>query len=252
MAAIRRVAENRMLLTGGRFLTAEDAENKSPVCVVSDTMLNELGLEIGDTISLRLGDRLMEQYAPLGAVASTRGRYAENFTEEQEFEIVGSYIEISMNKMLDVDLCWAYSDNTVFVPLSFLPVNEETLAEHEFKPSDISFVISDASNIRAFYDEQIPKLQEMGYQVHFSDNGWMNIEQYLTRSNVLTVSKLIAFASAALLSSLLTVYLFIVRKKREFAIMRALGTARPKARRSLLIPLMLLAATATPFILQIY
>ena len=244
MSAIRRVTENRMLLSEGRLLTAEDSEKASPVCVVSDTMLQELGLEIGDSISLRLGDRLMEQYAPLGAVASTRGRYAENFTEEQEFEIVGSYVELNINKMLDVDLCWAYSDNTVFVPLSFLPVSGETLAEHEFKPSEVSFIIGDAQNIRSFYEEQLPVLEGMGFQVHFSDGGWMNIEQHLRRSEILTVSKLIAFAAASLLAILLTVYLFILRKKKEFAIMWALGTTRAKARRSLLIPLMVLAAAA--------
>lgn len=238
MRSIRRVRDERLLISEGRLLTPED-EGKN-VCVVSDAFLQENGLALGDTVNLRLGDYLMEQYAPLGAVASTRGRYAESFTDA-EFEIVGAYADINAGKMCDVDLFWSYSDSTIFVPTSFLPADP---TGHEFKPGEVSFVIDDAQNIRAFAEECIPLLQEMGLTVYFSDGGWLSVEEQISQAGTLSMSKLLAFTAAAILASALTVYLFIVRKKREYAVMRALGTTKRRSAMSLLLPLMVVTLTA--------
>ena len=67
MAAIRRVSEGRIVCVDGRFITPEDAGQ--PVCVVNEDLIKAYGLEIGDTLTLNLGNYLCEQYAPLGAVA---------------------------------------------------------------------------------------------------------------------------------------------------------------------------------------
>ena len=198
---------------------------------------------MGDKVKLKLGDELFEQYAPLGAVASCRGRYANQFVDA-EFEIVGSYVDVNIQKLREIDLYWAYSDNTIFVPLSFLPVEESELNDHEFKPGEISFVVGDARNIRPFVEECIPKLEEMGLTVYFSDGGWLRIEEQVKQAGSLSLSKLLAFGAACVLASALTVYLFIGRKKREYAIMRALGTTKAGANRSLFVPLVLLAVIA--------
>lgn len=243
MDTIRRVRDGKILPVEGRFLTLEDSENKNPVCVVSDVFMKEYGLSLGDKVKLKLGDELFEQYAPLGAVASCRGRYANKFVDA-EFEIVGSYVDVNIQKLREIDLYWAYSDNTIFVPLSFLPVEESELNDHEFKPGEISFVVGDARNIRPFVEECIPKLEEMGLTVYFSDGGWLRIEEQVKQAGSLSLSKLLAFGAACVLASALTVYLFIGRKKREYAIMRALGTTKAGANRSLFVPLVLLAVIA--------
>ena len=239
MKTIRRVAEEKILITEGRLLTPSDNESKNPVCVVSDVFMKENKLKIGDKIKLRLGDKLFEQYAPLGAVASTRGRYADNFTEE-EFEIVGAYIDLNIDKMRNLDLYWAYSDYTVFVPLSFLPDSAET-ENHEFKPAELSFIVGNALDIKAFMEECIPQIEAMGFIVYFNDGGWLKLEEQFKQAKTLSLTKLIAFTAAAILASVLTVYLFIGRKKREYAIMRALGTTKRRTNRTLFIPFMLLA-----------
>ena len=82
MAAIPRATEGRIICTQGRFLTPEDAGQ--PVCVVSTDFLETYGLSVGDTLTLELGNYLCEQYAPLGAVASTRGRYSTRFKRSEE------------------------------------------------------------------------------------------------------------------------------------------------------------------------
>ncbi|NLO48220.1 MAG: ABC transporter permease, partial [Clostridiales bacterium] len=240
MKTIRRVADEKILPVEGRFLTPEDSESRNPVCVISDALMKEYGLKIGDKLGLKLGSELFEQYVPLGAVASLRDRYAKDWADAV-FQIVGSYIDTNIQKLREEDYYWAYSDNTVFVPQSFLPVEQSVLNGREFKPGEMSFVIGDARNIRAFIDECIPKLEAMGLTVYFSDGGWLGIEEQVLQAGSLSVSKLIAFAAVSVLALALTVYLFIGRKKREYAIMRALGTTKRKSARALFLPLALIA-----------
>ena len=125
MASIQRVAEGRILCMEGRFLTPADAGQ--PYCVVSTDFLEQNGLAVGDTLTFRLGNYLCEQYAPLGAVASTRGRYSTAF-QTQTFTIIGAYMDLNEGKHVNRDLYWCYSNNAVFVPSAFLPdcVNAET------------------------------------------------------------------------------------------------------------------------------
>ena len=242
MTTIRRVVDDKILITQGRLLTPEDSESKSKVCVVSDIFLKDNKLKLGDTIKFKLGNKLCEQYAPLGAVASFKGRYASEFVDE-EFEIVGTYIDTNINNLRAADLYWAYNDYSVFVPLCFLP-ESVNLDEHEFKPAEISFVIDDPRNISTFMEECMPKLEEMGLTVYFDDGGWLRLEEQFDQAKSLALSKLFAFTAASALASILTVFLFIGRKKRDYAIMRALGTTKMRTGRTLFVPLSLLAFTA--------
>ena len=62
----------------------------------------------------------------------------------------------------------------------------------------------------------------------------------LLRARSLSLVKLLIFSAAALFALILTVWLFIGRKKREYGILRALGMPRGEAGRSLLIPFLIL------------
>jgi hypothetical protein len=204
MESIRRVAESKVLPVEGRFINKQDSVDKNKVCVLSKTFMDDNGLKLGDTIKLKLGDKLFEQYAPLGAVASTRDRYADKFTDA-EFTIVGSYIDINIDKLRDIDLYWAYNNNTVFVPQSFLPDSAD-IENHEFKPSEITFIVGDARNMRAFSEECIPQLEAMGYTVYFNDGGWLRLEEQFRQAGSLALIKLLAFSAASALAGALTIY----------------------------------------------
>ena len=243
MRAIRHYQDGGLTLMEGRLLTADDTAEKRPVCLVSAKFAERNFLKVGDELPLELGDKLLEQNVVLGAVAVSKARSSENWTR-QTFTIVGTYAESGLERVREEDLCWRYGENAVFVPQSFLNVSEEELAKHEFKPSELSLVIRNAGSITAFYEEVLPTLWEMGYSVYFSDGGWLSVEPQLTQAGSLAGSKLIAFAAAALLSLAVTVYLFILRKKREYAVMRALGCPKRRARRALLLPLLTLAGFA--------
>ncbi len=240
MATIRRVAEGRMVCDEGRLLGPEDAG--MPVCVVNTEFLNAWGLKVGDTLTLDLGNYLCEQYAPLGAVASTRGRHSTAFSR-QEFTIVGAWRDLNEGKHSTRDLYWCYGVNTVFVPLSYLPdcVNRDT---YQPKPGEVSFVVGNAEEILPFAEECLPQVDAQGRLYTFSDGGWLQIADEMIQAKNLAMVKLLIFAAAALFALILTVWLFIGRKKREYGILRALGMGRQEASNRLFIPFLMLGFAA--------
>ena len=238
MESIRRFADGSMNIADGRKLTGKDSDEHNNVCVMGRYFMQNNNLEVGDTITLRLGDKLFEQNSALGAVASVRERYADSFTDEIEFEIVGAYADIDnvSEREKSVNAPWTYSDNTIFVPMSFLPC--EVPGDHTLKPGEFSFIIGDASDISAFLGEQAPVIEEeMGLTLFFNDGGWVKVEEQLDLGNGLVVFKLILFSLSTAIAICLTVYLFVMRKRKEYAVMRALGTTVRRSNRSLYVPL---------------
>ncbi len=241
MAAQRRVSESRMICEEGRFITPQDAGQ--PVCVVSTDFLAMSGLSVGDTLTLDLGNYLSEQYAPLGAVASTRGRQNTEYTR-QEFTIIGAWRDLNEGKHVYQDWFWCWSNNAIFVPTSFLPECRNAQG-HEFKPSEVSFIVGNAEEISAFVEECLPRVEALGLTYQFSDGGWLQIGESLMQSRKLALVKLLIFAAAALFALVLTVWLFIGRKKREYGILRALGMEKGEAGNRLYVPFLILGLVST-------
>jgi hypothetical protein len=242
MSSIMRFAEKNMLITAGRMLTDEDSANRNNVCVMNERYIAQNGLKIGDRITLKLGDKLFEQNAQLGAVAVVPERYADNFTEET-FEIVGAYRDVDTHLQQAATLNWSYSANTIFVPQSFLPV--EVPDDHVVKPGEFSFVIDDPRNISAFMAEARPIIEDkLGLTLVFTDGGWSELEGQINRSVTLAAVRFALLCFCVLVAIILTVYLFIGRKRKEYAVMRALGTPFKRANRSLSIPLAVLGVFA--------
>ena len=242
VSSLRRYQEGALQLARGRNLTAEDSENHDPVCMISEELAQAYGLDLGDTLPLELGDKLLPQFYSMGAVAYSPQRYAENWTE-QTFTIVGIFTDGGLKRLKAGSLSWTYGENAVFVPLSFLPETADT-AGHAFQPSEVSFVIGDADSIIPFRDEVLPQLLEEGYMVYFFDGNWPSVKEQMGQAGSLSLVKLTAFAVSAVLVMLLTVYLYILRKKKEYAVMRALGCPADRARGALLFPLLVLALPA--------
>ena len=203
MAAIPRVAEGCLVCMQGRFLTPADAEK--PYCVVSSDLLETYGLAVGDTLTLELGNYLCEQYAPLGAVASTKGRHSTAFVS-QEFTIIGAYLDLYEGKHESRDLYWCWSNNAIFVPTAFLPkcVNEETFTP---KPSEVSFVLGNAKDIHSFMAESLPKVEGLGLAYTFSDGGWLQVEDELLKTRNLALARLLILSAAAILLLILSIWL---------------------------------------------
>jgi ABC-type lipoprotein release transport system permease subunit len=270
MRAIPRVNEQRMVLYDGRFLTPEDTQNNTQVCVVNHSFFYKNNLSIGDKLTIELGDKLFKQHAGMGAITYIPER-AWNVTETVEFEIVGVYLDTESPYERGASLYWTYHPCTIFVPMSFLPV--EIPADHEVWSGEFSVLIENPHDIAAFFeaapvvsdwvvelgwDYTLPHW-ETGAEMHFfgsksvtakwrfSDLGWSRVRDSINASQTTSLVTTAAFTVGAVLALLLAVYLYIGRNKKTFAIMRALGVTRAKSRNSLVLPLGVISVLAILF-----
>ncbi len=179
----------------------------------------------------------------MGATAVIPERYG-NPVKTVELEIVGSYLDVDAQYVRDGENWWCYTPNTIFVPSSLLPV--EPPADHEIRPGEFSLVIDDAYQIEAYLEAAEPLAKEMGITLRFSDKGWMGLKDSIDTSKATSLITTALYIGAAAVALLLTSYLYIGRQKKAYAIMRALGTPRKKARNALALPLAVLSVAAIP------
>lgn len=238
--SIRYFSDRTIGISEGRGITPEDTKHGRNVCVIHHDMAMEHGLSVGDTFTLKLGDKLFEQYMAKGAISVSPETEAENLTEVQ-LEIVGIFKDTRKDEIMSDDPFWSYSANTVFVPKHLL--NADT-AGHTFAPGEVSFVVENAWDIPAFVQECIPEIEAMGLTVFFSDSGWTDMLENYKETEKLSLIKIAVLTAAVAISTGFAAYLYIVGKRREYAIMRVLGTDKKKSGRALLIPLSVLSVCA--------
>ncbi len=105
----------------------------------------------------------------------------------------------------------------------------------------MSFLVRDAANIGAFAEEGLPLVEQLGMSYAWSDANWPIVAEKMAQTRSLTLLKLLIFTVASLLAVGLTLYLFLHRRRKEYAVLRALGTPRRAAARALWLPLLALA-----------
>ncbi|MCL1805141.1 MAG: hypothetical protein FWG28_03950 [Clostridiales bacterium] len=208
--------------------------------MISSRLAGAYGLGLGDSLTLKLGTELFEQHKGLGALAVTQQRYSRP-SETVTLEIVGIYADTDGEVARRRNPSWNYSINTIFVPKSLLPVGESSLGEHGFTPAEFSFILDRAWHTAAFLEAAEPLFEELGLSLIFNDKGWLAIEDEYRAAERLSLISIAVFSVAVFIATGFTVYLFIGRKKKEYAILRALGAPKGASARSLLIPLMAVA-----------
>ena len=244
MRAIPRFREDNMRITEGRILTTDDTKNNALVCVVSKRFMNDTKLSVGDFITMRLGDALHTQNAALGAVSVISERRPDNEITVK-LEIVGVYDNFDTLRLQTDNPYWNYSNDTIFVPLSLLPETAD-IQSKQLTPAEISFVVN-ARDIPKFLDKSAPLIEEMGLTLLFSDSGWLAVENQFTASIKISVIVGISISVAVLITLALIVYLFIGRKTKDYAIMRATGVTKIEAGYALFLPLFCVALLAVIF-----
>ena len=180
--------------------------------------------------------------------------------KEDEFEIVGFYSILAPRSEVGFDAWKYYSINTFFVPLSHLPVSEAEAEAFPKLPGDWNAIISDVRQVESYeagLAERLAVLNEdravtvcgdvipVTVEVEVSDGDWHEVAENLQRAEGMALLSLGALVLAVLAASALVAYLFLGRKKKEYAIQRALGVPVKDANRSLLLPFCVLVLAAT-------
>jgi len=240
MRSIPRFNERTSVITEGRPLNPEDTN----ACVVSEDFMSKFGHSIGDKVAVELGDQLFSQHAIVGAQSLSVSWGISNYIKSTELEIVGVFkdIDSEMDRMWTSE--WAYSQSTVFVPASLLPV--EVPGDHEIMRGEFSVIIGNARDIDAFLEAAEPLVAEMDIGLRFSDGGWLAMKESFETSSRTAFFTAVLYLSGAVLALLLAAYLYIGRNKKTYAIMRALGVTRKKSRNAIGLPLGALSILAIP------
>ena len=245
MGAIRYFADGTIGISDGRRLNREDYLNGANVCVINHEMARVYGLEIGDTITMNLGNKLFEQYEGVGAVAVVPERLSTSYTEVT-LEIVGIWKDTRniRYKATSPDPLWSYSENTIFVPTHLLNVDETELENHTFTSGEYSFVIENVYDVEAFGKKYTQKIKDMRMVLTLDDGNWKEIEETFEESKTMALIKIGILAVAVLAATCFTVLLYILGRKRDFAIMRVLGAGKRKAQNTIVLPLMVITTAA--------
>jgi hypothetical protein len=234
LASIPRFNERSMVITNGRAITVDDTDS----CVISEYLANAYDLKIGDKLNIGLGDRLFEQYAQMGAVSYIPERNW-SVAKETELEIVGFYKDIDAMESRNADMFMGYSPNTIFVPLSQLSI--EVPENHEIKPGEFSIFIENAAEYEAVLAEAETLASSFGVSLRASDGGYADMKDSINESAKTSLITMCLYIFTAALALVLSVYLYIGRNTKSYAIMRALGTTAKKSRKALTLPFGLLA-----------
>ena len=245
MDSIRYFSDGTMGISEGRSLTPEDTDNKNNVCVVHHDFAQEYGLTVGDKITVDLGNKLFEYNYQTGAVAAVKERMSTSYTTA-EIEIVGIFKD-SRNKYTvaeDSDAAWGFGKNTIFIPQHLLNVEESELENHKIYPQEFGFVVGNAWDLPAFKEEVLPKFEELGLEVTFVDGGFAEILTAFKETERIALIKIAILLFAIIVITWFVSMLYIVGRRRDYAIMRLLGTSKAKSASSLLLPLGIIAVAA--------
>ena len=246
MDLIHKYKTGDLYISDGRALTENE---QSEVCVIGADFAELNGLSVGDSITLDLcADTMIHSGKVFGRETpypTDRDVVSENqLTErglenvEKTFEIVGIWSDAAF----DVEDPYTYALNTIFVPESCYPWAGQV--EPSLLPSTFSFELKhpgDAALIKAELGDQLAAL---GYELKINDGGYAAAKPNLDFMRLSALIGFVAMCVGLLLCLVLITYLFIIRKKKDYAIMRALGTTKSRSNRSLLSALLTLALIA--------
>ena len=244
MTALPEIHESApaIYLTGGRWLNRADDESGAGVCVVHAGFAKLRGLELGDSLSLRLRDIPSD-------FGYSRSAGEDGETADVSLEIVGLY-------EFTAGYAETFIRNQTYVPSSVIPASfqrggERSASQMYFAAlvesaggempaaGEVTFQLSSPDRANRFLDGPGEELREMGYQLRLLENHWENFHQ--TAGPMLRSSLYNACIYTLLLAIVLCLAAFVYFRShwRELAIARAMGVGVRRCAREASLPLLL-------------
>jgi hypothetical protein len=246
------------VLRGGRWIDHEDYLNANNVVVVHEWFADMRGLELGDLITIEFTrEQMIIEDKASGLHALAPGFFHEvNIVSSIGYQVYELELEIVGTFRSDHDLVghshYTFLSHFIYIPDSILPhdfkfsalpyepsfeqdvsawirewpvrYTPEMLADPTFLP-DVwySFVLKDARDEAIFLREYSERLTAMGFNLILieqdSELFWASAEPILQAAELNAV----VFSILMVLILIFTSYLYLRHRKKEFAILRALG-----------------------------
>lgn len=218
------VATGMFRLLEGRWITQADEEEGRKVCVVHQNMAELRGYSIGDEITIELYD--MQLLMTCG-ILSPFIVGQENYDHWNDVETVAETYEI-------VGICGlqdrkaVVGSSTVFVPSSSIPQEWRARWKQEVSltKDKFYFVLEHPDRVVAFMEDYEDDLSEMGYMITFADNGWDKFQEAAQPMLQSALMGALVFGVLMTVSMILLTVLIVLSRRRDMAIMRALGNSQ--------------------------
>ena len=228
----------QMYLVDGRWFTAEDNASGQPMCVIHQGLAEARGLEVGDTITLKLrniGDYI--GYAGVPEWSTEIADYENAATETVTFEIVGIYALIYSYQ--------SYFSQWNYFTLNGIPDNFAYTYANEDTVFGSSFVLTSPEEEDDFLTETEEDLRVLGVRVVFYEIGYDNFKASADAMTSTALGNVIIFGVVLLACLLLASFLYFRFRRRDVAISRALGLPAGKCVGSAALPLVLVGGIGT-------
>jgi ABC-type lipoprotein release transport system permease subunit len=231
MSAIPKMQESSRYyyLTAGRWLNHQGDLDGNKVIVVPDDFAAMRGFKLGEEIQLtfRPLKDTFHGYIRDGVDSLNWRNYP---TYQDTFTIVGLYAGTTISPPI-----YAY------IPTSSLRPGFASTAQNPFRwEIDYSFVLDSSRHEAEFVQALKDPLQELGISLTFLENNgpayWASVDP-IRRS---LSADLLVFGLLMVVALILAVFLYVMQRKRDYAILRALGVPAKQANAQLVLPLLLL------------
>ncbi|MDE5891352.1 MAG: hypothetical protein K2H45_00360, partial [Acetatifactor sp.] len=218
----------RYYIAEGRILTREDDQEGNRVCVVHENFARLRGLQVGDTLRFELVKEDADVKDILGyAYWGDWERWKVFEAQEMEFEIVGLYNDL-MTLSANSEYLSHYS-TMVYVPGACLPDGFGRQELEDMGSAGYSFVLQKPEDQKRFLQEYGDRLGGLGYTAEFMDN---NADNFIQAAGELQRSArlgLLLFGAVLALVLPSCCGLYLIQRRKEYAVARALGVPAGRA-----------------------
>ena len=264
----------QVALVAGRFLNHEDHVYERPVTVIHHALAAYRGLSIGDTITVSIPKEQeivnlhTVAYFERGTLAwrgfrdtfvmgsgildfAILGNPQEFMIEGLELEIVGTYTKLPNGPegIRAASYTSILLANYVYIPDSllpdgFMPVDNFHGYENYLWNGWYSFMLEDTRNEAAFILEYRDALANLGIEMQIIPSGSANFWELAEPTLTSILVNAVMFWIVLLLVFGLTAFLYTNQRRRDFAILRALGGPAKLISGQILTPMLFLGIPA--------
>ena len=239
-------AQGKADIGAGRGFSDEELKNGDKVCLISQSLAERNGLNVGDAISFQFYENdpdvpyqinISEGNGCLHPVACFFFENTMELETEEVYTIVGLYSQDSVWENADYNL-HTFIPNTVFVPESSVKAQMEYSYGAFFRTIHLhNGTIEDFQNAAA----------EAGFSgmFYYNDNGYSKIEPAFRSYQENAERALVIGVSVYVVVMALFIFLFPCQQKRTLATMESLGTTRSRQIRYVFVITMIILLVGT-------
>ncbi len=273
MSADPRFWNGDVRLLEGRLIGTDDREKM--VCLISEELALQNGLSIGDKLPVSFG------VTPNGlafAVQTKPGWYRNDPATAEEYyfplDIESGIVEAEIIGIFSVEkrgnLSSDPTDNTVYcspgcLPLDFFSKQYPNLSgwmdllqerysydrfdayvDTQLNSSLLTFRLHSADEMLPFIqtmETALPEMKERGHELVMDDMGYSLVRELLDGAGMGLMGPMVSLL-ALIAGLILAAYLFLLRRRKDYAILRSLGVPAGKAAGSIAAPFLLLGSIA--------